>query len=159
MTQHTGLEFQGVQTWLSTSRCESLSFSPPLYVRACQVTSIMSDFLRPYGLYVAFQAPLSMGFPRQEDWHWLPFPSPGDLPDPEIKPRSPVVPMLQVDSLPLSHWRSPILCKLGPNSSHLRGRHQRRQWQPHSSTLAWKTPWMEKSGGPQSMGSRTVGHD
>ena len=30
---------------------------------------------------------------------------------------------------------------------------------PHSSTLAWKIPWMEKPGGLQSMGSRTVGHD
>ena len=42
------------------------------------------------------QAPLSVGFPRQEYWNRLPFPSPGDLPDPEIEPRSPA---LQVDSL------------------------------------------------------------
>ena len=34
---------------------------------------------------VAFQAPLSMGFPRQEYWSGLPFPSQGDFPDPEIK--------------------------------------------------------------------------
>ena len=39
---------------------------------------------------VALQAPLSMGFPRQEYWSGLPFPSPGDLPDPGIEPRSPV---------------------------------------------------------------------
>ena len=38
---------------------------------------------------VAHQAPLSMGFPRQEYWSGLPFPSPGDLPDPGIKPGSP----------------------------------------------------------------------
>ena len=37
---------------------------------------------------VAHQAPLSMGFSRQEYWTGLPFPSPGDLPDPGIKPRS-----------------------------------------------------------------------
>ena len=37
----------------------------------------------------------SMGFPRQEYWSGLPFPSPGDLPDPGIKPRSPA---LQVDA-------------------------------------------------------------
>ena len=37
---------------------------------------------------VAHQAPLSMGFPRQEYWSWLPFPSTGDLPDPGIKPTS-----------------------------------------------------------------------
>ena len=35
---------------------------------------------------VAHQAPLSMGFPRQEYWSELPFPSPGDLPDPGIEP-------------------------------------------------------------------------
>ena len=46
---------------------------------------------------VARQAPLPMGFSRQEYWSGLPFPSPGDLPDPEIKPRSPA---LQEDSLP-----------------------------------------------------------
>ena len=37
---------------------------------------------------VAFQASLSMGFPRQEYWSDLPFPSPGELPDPEIEPAS-----------------------------------------------------------------------
>ena len=40
---------------------------------------------------VAYQAPLSMGFSRQECWSGLPFPSPGDLPDPGIKPASPVL--------------------------------------------------------------------
>ena len=45
----------------------------------------------------ACQAPLSMGFSRQEYWSGLPFPSPGDLPDPGIEPMSP---SLQADSLP-----------------------------------------------------------
>ena len=40
---------------------------------------------------VAFQVPLSMWFPRQEYWNGLPFPSPGDLPDPGIKPASPAL--------------------------------------------------------------------
>ena len=40
---------------------------------------------------VADQAPLSMGFPRQEYWSGLPFPSPGDLPDPGIEPTSPAL--------------------------------------------------------------------
>ena len=40
---------------------------------------------------VALQAPLSMGFPRQEGWSGLPFPSPGDLPDPGIEPMSPAL--------------------------------------------------------------------
>ena len=45
---------------------------------------------------VAHQAPLSMGFSRQEYWSGLPFPFPGDLPDPVIKPGSPA---LELDSL------------------------------------------------------------
>ena len=45
---------------------------------------------------VACQAPLSMGFSRQEYWRGLPFPSPGDLPDLGIEPGSPA---LQPDSL------------------------------------------------------------
>jgi len=46
---------------------------------------------------VACQAPLSMGFSRQEYWSGLPFPSPGYLPNSGIKPGSPA---LQADSLP-----------------------------------------------------------
>ena len=53
--------------------------------------SVMSDSLQPNGLYVAHQAPLSMGISRQEYWSGLPFPSPGDLPKPGVKPRSPVL--------------------------------------------------------------------
>ena len=49
------------------------------------------------------QAPLSLGFFRQEYWGRLPCPSPGDLPDPGIKRVSPLAPALQADSLPLSH--------------------------------------------------------
>ena len=45
---------------------------------------------------VACQAHLTMGFPRQEYWSGLPFPFPGDLPDPEIGPGFPA---LQADSL------------------------------------------------------------
>jgi len=46
---------------------------------------------------VAHQAPLSMGFSREEYWSGLPFPSPGDFPDPGIEPGSLA---LQADSLP-----------------------------------------------------------
>ena len=49
---------------------------------------------------VAHQAPLSMGFSRQEYWSGLPCPPPGDLPDPGIKPTSPESLALQEDSLP-----------------------------------------------------------
>ena len=44
-----------------------------------------------------YQAPPSMGFSRQEYWSGLPFPSPGNLPDPGIEPRFPT---LQTDALP-----------------------------------------------------------
>ena len=40
---------------------------------------------------VAHQAPLSVGFPRQEYWSWLPFHPPGDLPKPGIEPTSPAL--------------------------------------------------------------------
>ena len=42
-----------------------------------------------------------MGFSRKEYWSGLPCPPPGDLPDPGIKPVSPVVPALQAGSLPV----------------------------------------------------------
>ena len=57
---------------------------------------------------VAYQAPPSMGFSRQEYWSGLPLPSAGDLPSPEIEPGSPA---LQADSLPSEpsgkpyHWQ------------------------------------------------------
>ena len=53
---------------------------------------------------VAHQAPLSMGFSRQEYWIGLSFPSPGDLPDPGIEPGSSA---LQADSLPSESQESP----------------------------------------------------
>ena len=53
------------------------------------------QLLRPHELGT-YQAPLSLGFSRQEYWSGLPFPSPGDLPDPGIEPGSPA---LQADSL------------------------------------------------------------
>ena len=59
--------------------------------------------------------PQSVGFPRQEYWSRLPFPSPGDLPDSGIKPKSPAllppevvkVEVVKVDSLLLSHQERP----------------------------------------------------
>ena len=55
---------------------------------------------------VASQSPLSMEFSRQEYWSGLPYPPPGDLPNPRIKPASPT---LQADSLPLSHQPRPCV--------------------------------------------------
>ena len=64
-------------------------------VYVCKCAQLCLTLCNP--LDIAHQAPLSMGFPRQEYWSRLPFPTPEDLPDPGIKPMSPA---LQVDSLP-----------------------------------------------------------
>ena len=53
---------------------------------------LVQHFVTPWT--VACQAPLSMGFLRKEYWSGLPFPPPGDVPDPGIKPTSPVSPAL-----------------------------------------------------------------
>ena len=72
-------------------------FSTPTCV-CMRGTQLCSTLVTPWT--VVCQAPLSMGFPRQEYWIGLPFPPPGDLPDPEIEPTSPVL----ADSLP---WEAP----------------------------------------------------
>ena len=59
---------------------------------------------------VTHQAPLFMGFSRQEYWSGLPFPSPGDLPDPGIELGFPA---LQADSLPSEPPRKPICLLTG----------------------------------------------
>ena len=59
---------------------------------------------------IAYQAPLSLELPRQEYWSGLPFPSPGDLSDLRIEPRSPT---LQVDALPSEPQGKPIVSMEG----------------------------------------------
>ena len=66
-----------------------------IYIRKkVKSLSPVQFFVTPWT--AAYQAPPSMGFSRQEYWSGLPFPSPGDLPDPGTKPRSPT---LQADAL------------------------------------------------------------
>ena len=72
--------------------------SPRLNKVKMKLLSHVRLFVTPWT--VAYQASPSMEFSRQEDWSGLPFPSPADLPDPGIKPRSPA---LRADSLPTSH--------------------------------------------------------
>ena len=62
-----------------------------------EVKSLSRDRLFVTPWTAAYRAPPSMGFSRQEYWSGLPFPSPGDLPNPGIKPRPPT---LQADALP-----------------------------------------------------------
>ena len=70
-------------------------FVEPIFLPSCVSHSIMSDCFSS-SWSVANQAPLSLGFSRQEYWSGLPFPTPGDHPNPGIEPRSPD---LQADSL------------------------------------------------------------
>ena len=131
-----------------------------------------------------------MEFSRQEYWNGLPFPSPGDLPNPGIEPKSPA---LQADALvwgrgKLSDAKSQFIRKtlmLGKFEGRSRRGQQRMRWldgitdsmelslkngslysaqlekemATHSSTLAWKIPWMEEPGRLQSMGSLRIRHD
>ena len=78
-----------------------------MYVCKVKVfVSVASNSVTPWK--VAHQAPLSMAFSRQEYWSGLPFPSPGDLPDPRLEPGSPT---WQVGSLPSEPpGTPPILC-------------------------------------------------
>ena len=74
---------------------------------------------------VAHQASLSMGFSRQEYWSGLPFPSPGDLPNPGIKPGSPA---LRADALPPERPGKPNTVSLRMTDSffYLKGLNNRR---------------------------------
>ena len=76
-----------------------LTLYPVLFIHVCVLSrfSRVQLFVTPW--IVAQEAPLSMGFYRQEYWSGWPCPLPGDLPDPGINPGSPVSPALQVDSL------------------------------------------------------------
>ena len=65
---------------------------------------------------VAYQASLSMGFSRQEYWSGLPFPSPGDLPDPGIEPGSPA---LEADALTSEPQGKPSVVRIGSQNSVL----------------------------------------
>ena len=65
-------------------------------ITSVKVTSLSHVRLFATPWPVAHQAPPSLGFSRQEYWSGLPIPSPGDLPDPGIEPRSPA---LQADAL------------------------------------------------------------
>ena len=82
----------------------------------CEVFLLSENQLLATPWTVARQAPLFMGFSRQEYWSGLSFPYPGNLPNPGIQPMSPVSPALQADSLLLSHLGSPInsVCFLNP---------------------------------------------
>ena len=80
---------------------------------------------------VVYQGPLSMGFSRQEYWSGLPFPSPGDLPNPGTEPRSPA---LQADALPSEPPGKPLcgelLCLFRVERLHSCPQHSRQASSP-----------------------------
>ena len=80
-----------------------MTLIPIVCVHVCVCAQLCRLFATPWT--GACQASLSMDSPRQEYWSGLPFPSPGDLPNPGIKLRSLV---LYVDSLPIEPPRKPI---------------------------------------------------
>ena len=94
---------------------------------------------------VTCQAPLSMGFSRQNYWSGLPYPPPEDL----------LIQGLNPHFLSLLHWQRVFFFFLFTTSSTW----ENKAMAPHSSTLAWKIPWTEEPGRLQSMGSLGVGHD
>ena len=73
------------------------------YSRGC----VLSRFSCVW-LFATLWTVSSVHVSRQEYWSGIPCSPPGDPPNPGIKPSSPASPALQVDSLPLSHWVSPI---------------------------------------------------
>ena len=118
--------------------------------------SCVQLFVTPWT--AAYQRSLSMGFSRQEYWSGLPFPSPGDLPDPRIEPRSPA---LQADTLTselpgklsghqavLDALVSQVVKRL-PATQETRvrslGREEplEKEMATHSRILAWRIPWTE----------------
>ena len=128
---------------LALSACRPVREKFLLFKPLCMLSwfSRVRLFAAPWT--VARQAPLSMGFSRQEYWGGLPCPPPGDLPDPGIKPESPAL-ALPGDS----DGKASVYCTGDPVWS--------LGWEgkgySHSSILAWKIPWTEEPGRLQSMG-------
>ena len=126
-------------SWVKDVVWEYIAFILLTLVKAKMIVMYSDAQLCPSlwdSIDVACQAPLSMEFSRQEYWSGLPFPSPGDLPNPGIEPSSLVSPALQVDSLPLVPPGKPpewlINCTL--KFPHL----VLSQW------LWWKKPWLKE---------------
>ena len=122
LLMHSFIHTKGMQkttpTWIQPVECTKQACVPPRHrpaasvhleleaVRACLVALVVSDFATLWT--VACQASLSMGFSRQEYWSGLPFPPPGDLPDPGIKPISPA--LAGVFFTTSTTWEAPNYC-------------------------------------------------
>ena len=124
---------------------------------------------------IAHQAPPSMKFSRQEYWSGLPFPHPGDLPNPGIQPSSCAAPVLAARALVFLAafvlkgrwgWASLVaqMVKNPPAMQEIWVRFLdwedslEKEMATLSSILAWRIPWTEESGRLQFIGSQRVRH-
>ena len=152
----------------------------------CLAMKLYLTLLRPRGLQL-HQAPLSMGFPRQEYWRGFPFPSPEDLPNPGIKPAYPALAGGIFTTKPPGKPLSGMYFVLNQNLMKI-SIPLTRVWfwffppssfpvflcliplaflsvlialfsKTHSRILAWRIPQTEEHGGLQSIGSQRVGHN
>ena len=123
-----------------------------MYVCACVLSHV-----RLFAVAWTHQAPLSMEFSKQEYWSWLPYPTPGDLPNPGIEPVSPALACRYFTTeLP----GKPFFHRLLQNIEYSSLCYPvEKAMATHSSTFAWKIPWMEEPGRLQSMGSLRVWQD
>ena len=117
----------------------------------------MSDsFATPWT--VARQVALPMGFPRLAYWSGLPFPSPGNLPEPGIELASSALAGKFFTTS--ATWESQVYNSCAEGHTALHGPRLRKGYSPfptrrssdleiatHSSILAWRIPWTEESGG------------
>ena len=132
-------------SWLNTKEwncCEWLSMHVQGSVLSC--FNRVRLFLTLWT--VARQALLSMGFSRQEYCSGLPCPSPGDSPDPEIKPAVSCITCIGRQILyHWATWEAPSSMEEGMAT--------------HYSILAWRMPWIEERDGLQSLGWQRVGRN
>ena len=118
-----------------------------------QLLSHVQLFAAPWT--VACQAPLSTEFSSQEYWSGFPFPTPEDLPDRRIEPRSLMSPELagRFGGARLLakvkwwlRWKAFVYNVGDLGSIPGSGSSLEKETATHSSTLAWKIPWMEEPG-------------
>ena len=130
-----------------------------LSVLKVKVTQSCPTLWRSHGLYSPQNSP--------EYWSGQPVPSPGDLPNLRIEPRSPT---LQADSLPAEPQGMPkttgvgslfLLQQIYPNPGIELGSPAllEKEMTTHSSILVWRIPWTEEPGRLQSLGFQRVRHD
>ena len=96
-------------------------------------------------------APLSMGFSRQKYWSGLPFPSPGDLPNPGIEPGSPALQADALSSEPPGKQETWV-------QSLDREDPLEKGMATQSSILAWRIPWTKEPDGLQSGSHKSQTH-